>query len=165
MSPTGTSNRRWACETRAKSEHIFLFSFVLYSPTRANSVGSPIRDLQFGREVAFTYIRCPCLVATWDFCPGRRTRAWLDPGYPPPRGSSMAARFSGAGGRMPMRHGVGGCAIKPAHSFDGQGPAAPHLTPHPASSTPRWNYLQAYKLGVKRLMLMPVAGEWCRSFR
>ena len=24
---------------------------------------------------------------------GRRTRAWLDPGHPPPRGSSMAGRF------------------------------------------------------------------------
>ena len=32
----------------------FCLSFVLYSPTRAGA-GSPIRDLQFGREVAFPY--------------------------------------------------------------------------------------------------------------
>ena len=43
---------------------------------------------------------------------GRRTRAWLDPGYPPPRDSSIAGRFSGAGGRLPIRYGVGGFTIK-----------------------------------------------------
>ena len=56
MSPTGTSNRRWACETWAKAIRFSdFFSFVLYSPTRAGA-GFPIKDLQFGREVAFPYI-------------------------------------------------------------------------------------------------------------
>ena len=36
--------------------------------------------------------------------------------YPPPRDSSMAGRFSGAGGRLPIRHGVGGFTIKLIHS-------------------------------------------------
>ena len=68
MSPTGTSKRRWACETWTKAGNVFnFFSFVLYSPTRA-SAGSPIRDLQLGREVAFCCIRRSCL-ATWEFCP------------------------------------------------------------------------------------------------
>ena len=35
---------------------------------------------------------------------------------PPPRDSSMAGRFSGAGGRLPIRHGVGGFATKFIHS-------------------------------------------------
>ena len=33
---------------------------------------------------------------------------------PPPRDSSMAGRFSGAGGRLPIQHGVGGFAIQSA---------------------------------------------------
>ena len=36
-------------------------------PTRA-SVGSPTRELQFGRDVAFPYIGRSCL-ATWEFFP------------------------------------------------------------------------------------------------
>ena len=71
MSPTGASNRRWACETWAKAGNIFdFFSFVLYSPTRA-SAGSPIRDLRLGREVALCCIGRSCLAA-WEFCPARR---------------------------------------------------------------------------------------------
>ena len=46
---------------------------------------------------------------------GRRTRACLDPGNPPPRDSSMAGRFSGAGGRLPIRPGVGGFTAKFIH--------------------------------------------------
>ena len=38
------------------------------------------------------------------------------PRAPPPNGSSMAGRFSGAGGRLPIRHGVGGFATKFIHS-------------------------------------------------
>ena len=66
MSPTGTSNQRWACETRAKAENLIFFSFVLYPPTRA-SAGSPIRDLQFGREVALPYRVTWKMMTTFEF--------------------------------------------------------------------------------------------------
>ena len=42
---------------------------------------------------------------------------------PPPRGSSMAGRSPGAGGRFPNRHGVGGFATKFAHSLSLLSPA------------------------------------------
>ena len=74
---TGTSNRRWACETRRKYEILIFLSFVLYFPTRA-SAGSPIRDLQFGREVAFPHSRPSCLAAAhqiWHFATTGSTRA------------------------------------------------------------------------------------------
>ena len=39
-------------------------------------------------------------------------------GHPPPRDPSMAGQFSGAGGRLPIRHGLGGLASKSIHPFD-----------------------------------------------
>ena len=36
-------------------------------------------------------------------------------GYPPPRDSAMAGRSSGAGGRLPIRSGVGGFTTKLSH--------------------------------------------------
>ena len=37
--------------------------------------------------------------------------------HPPPRGSSMAGQFSGAGERLPIRHGVGGFAANSTPPF------------------------------------------------
>ena len=37
--------------------------------------------------------------------------------YAPPRDSSMVGWFAGAGGSLPIRHGVGGITIKFIHSF------------------------------------------------
>ena len=50
-------------------------------------------------------------------CEGGTSRVLSSNGYPPPRGSSMAGRFSGAGGRLPIRHGVGWFATKFIHSL------------------------------------------------
>ena len=57
------------CETRAKSDFFLdFFSFVLYSPTRAGA-GSSIRDLQYDREVAFSYIRDVLASLLGNFAP------------------------------------------------------------------------------------------------
>ena len=59
----------------------------------------------------------PTRGARWRFYSlERRSRARPDPGYPPPRDSSMAGRSSGAGGHLPIRNGVGGLPIKSIHS-------------------------------------------------
>ena len=78
-------------------ENLDFFLFFLHSPTR-ESVGSPIRDLQFSREVAFPYIGRSCL-ATWEFSPwlpaGLGTGAW----FPELIEFCVSPNFFASGGR------------------------------------------------------------------
>ena len=82
MSPTGTgtSNRRWACETRAKYEFFKnKNSFVLCFPTRA-SAGTPTRDLQFDGEIAFCCTSDVLASLLGSFAPPCQ-RAWALGGF------------------------------------------------------------------------------------